>query len=66
MTLQEDIFFDSGILSSCPFLRKPLLGVADKMLEPRFEGLTKLKAENNGSLSQLAGDALQLESDNGC
>src|SRR5436305_7587288 len=41
MTLRESISFDSGILSSCPFLRGPLLNVADEMRNPWLSDLTK-------------------------
>jgi hypothetical protein len=38
--LQQDILADLGTLLSCPFLRKPLLRVAEKM-PAFFSGLTR-------------------------
>src|SRR6266850_6549987 len=60
-TLQQGIFSDSGNLLSCPFLRKPLLGVADKMREPCFNGLTRRCGGRQRVFTQPAREALQVE-----
>jgi hypothetical protein len=50
-------------LFSCPFLRKPLLGVADKMREPCFKGLTSLYGGRQWVCTQAPCDALGVECD---
>src|SRR4029077_316508 len=61
---QQGIFSDSGNLLSCPFLRKPLVGVADKMRELCFSGLTRCCGRRQWVFTQPAREALQVERDN--